>query len=318
MLRFGKTLHPSPHSLAGPYVKVVMLAVVLLVAVWQLVPIVMGSRPERGNRADSIPAKPVPPPTPEEKRAGRVALAQAEPPAERESSPRRKAFLSEFERLTLEGIEDQRMPLEKEPFMFLLRKVAGTDAEDLESFVDSRIGYDHFAVAPDRCRGYVAKFVGTLMRVSRSSVDVSGAGLEQVWEGQVVDRFYHWYSFYVIDKPEGFVARSDVVELTGVFYKIIVYETQAGGFKATPLIIARHLKHHDRPPGRLSGPSAVAQVWHKCKARPVLYVGIGAIAAALVVLLSLLPRLRGGLASERDRIMAEKMAELDEQLKDEE
>ena len=304
--------------MSSPYLKLLMLVAVLLVALWRLAPILTGRRAQKKTTRGDIPVKPVRAPTAEEKRSGQVSLASREPSPRDDPAPERKTFLSEFERLTLEGIEDQRMPLEKEPFMFLLRKVAETDVDEFESYVDTRIGYDHFAVAPERCRGHVVRILGSLMRVSRSSDDVSGADIDQIWEGQVVDRLYHWYSFRVLDKPEGFVSRTDLVELVGVFHKIIVYETQAGGFKATPLIIAKRLKHYQRPRSRLSEPSALALVWQKCRDRPALSGALAAVTCVFVVVLLLLQRKRGGLRSERERIIAEKMAELGVHPEDEE
>lgn len=309
MLRFGQPSAPKRTKVGLPYSKLILLLVVLVVALSQLILHFTGAGSDERRKQTEISVKRPDEASADEKSAGRLLLAAGVTSDEDEPREERKRFLSEFERLTLEAVEDQRMPLETEPFMFVLRKVASADADELESYVDSRVTYDNFAIAPQRCRGYVVRFRGTLMRARKSSIDVSDAGLDQVWEGQVVDKNYHWYSYYVVDEPTGFRTRDDVVELVGVFHKNIVYETQALTLKATPLIIAKRLKRYTPPRRQSSGPSAVTRLWRQCEEHPVMGGTLVAAVLGLICLLWILHRREQALA--RARTMPPASAELD-------
>ena len=308
MLRFGQPSAPKRTKVGLPYSKLILLLVVLVVALSQLIPHFTGAGSQRRTQTD-IPVRPPDEASADEKRAGRLLLAANTTSDEDEPAEKRKRFLSDFERLILELVVDQRHPHAKEPLMLVLRKVANADGDELESYVDPRIKYDNFAVAPQRCRGYMVRFLGTLMHVSQLELDVSDAGLEQIWWGQIVDKNYHWYSFYVTDEPRGFATRDDVVELVGLFYNNIVYETQDRGFKATPLIIAKRLKHYSQPRRHSSEPSVAMRLWRQCKKRPVMGGSLVAAVLGLICLLWIYHRREQAL--ERARTMPRASADLD-------
>jgi hypothetical protein len=108
--------------------------------------------------------------------------------------------------------------------------------------------YDRFndRSVTDRLRGCVLTFRGSLRRFepvrSKEFLEVIGrAGLETCFEGQVQDAEGGWYSFYCL-QPLGQPWESgDVVQLTGVFLKLIKFPTRAGTEKGTPLLVAREL-----------------------------------------------------------------------------
>jgi len=284
-----------------------MIALVLLFGAWQVLTRMATPPPSETPGRREIPLMPVPDGGQAGPRAPQVSPVPAAPAPDSEPSPSdTEGFLSEFERLSLVTVVDQRMPLERGPFMFLLEKVARADPKELESYADPRITYTNFAVAPERCRGHVCRVQGKLMRVAGSGVDATEAGIEKLYEGQIIDNNWHWYSFYVIDEPLGFAAHRDLVELVGVFYKVIVYETRAGGLMPTPLIIARQIKPYTDPRSKPKGPGVLSVLWQEFRANPLLSVSLAALVCVLTALLTALCVRRRAAGSVRENILSKK------------
>lgn len=236
-------------------------------------------------------------------------------PTPRSDEPPKGPFLDKFERLVLDDIADQPVRLQSEPFMFMLRKVAQTAPEGLESYVDARITYDCFVDDPAPYRGRVVRFTGTLMRLTKSGVDAAEAGLDSLYEGQVMNASFELYSFYLTDPPQGFSVGDDIVELVGVYYTNIAFQTQSGRYKATPLVIARRLKHHvkSQPPPR---PGAADVVWDRLRDRPAL-LGVLSVLAVTLVTLAIVVAVRGrARGSLRDRVIRHRLSEIDREIDD--
>lgn len=312
MLRFGQRTPRRVPGSGPPRLKLAMIALVLLFGAWQVLTRMAIPPPRETPGRRVIPLKPVPDGSQAGPRAPQASAVPAAPAPDSEPNPSdTEGFLSEFERLSLVTVVDQRMPLERGPFMFLLKKVASADPQELESHADPRITYTNFAVAPERCRGHVCRLHGKLMRVASSGVDVTEAGIGKLYEGQIIDNDWHWYSFYVIEEPIGFAAHRDLVELVGVFYKVIVYETRAGGLMPTPLIIARRLKPYTDPGAKPKGPDALSVLWQGLRANPLLSVSFAALACVLTALLSVLWVRRRAAGSVRENMLSKKADSLE-------
>ncbi len=236
MFRIGPRLDAGLPGNTLTYVKLLALLAVLLIALARVLP-----------RLTSEPT--------EEERRGRMRVNVRAPRAKgrlptfvadaRGPKPgARSLIVSEDERTRLDSVPDDKSPIGHAQLMLLLRKVQAMSADELRSLADPAVGYTALGVAPEKHRGRVVRFVGTLARVAKSNIDASAAGVSQLYEGQVIGRHYRVYSFYVIDEPAGFKVGKDVVELVGVFFRHIIYETQEGGCRRTPVLIAKEIRHY--------------------------------------------------------------------------
>ncbi len=242
----------------------------------------------------------------------RAAAPASAAPAAPAQAPR-KPFLDSVERMAISEEKDQTMRPLKAPLMLLFRKVADTPAETLEAYVDPSVTYDDFATRPLAQRGKVVRFIGTLQRVARSHMDVSEAGLDAIYEGQIRDKNWDLYSFYVTDKPVGFRVMQDVVVLVGVYYTNIVYETRGGGLKATPLIIGRRLTLY-QPPRRVEAPGWTDEALDRLAAHPALAGALAALLLALLALLALWSARRRAARGLRGRAIARQLEQLEKEL----
>jgi hypothetical protein len=173
----------------------------------------------------------------------------------------------------------------------LLQTVAEQSQEGLRTLADRELGWEDFVDPQSRnaVRGRVCSFRGTLCRwMENLQLDLSGTGLEKLYEGQILDGDGRFYSFYCFEGPPGQVDESDIAELTGIFYGLIKYPTRGGEELVTPLIVARGLTFQRRPsaPGPLTG-RLLTQLPHWAR-----WATVGAVALIVCLVGSLLMRRR--------------------------
>jgi hypothetical protein len=124
----------------------------------------------------------------------------------------------------------------------MLEAVKEVPQEELEARVDPAIEWKHFndPQLREKARGRICQFRGTLRRFTETKgVDMSEAGIDNLYEGQIQDVYGRWFSFYCFQEPPREIKRTDVAVLTGVFYKLISYSTRGGEDLISPLIVAR-------------------------------------------------------------------------------
>lgn len=147
--------------------------------------------------------------------------------------------------------------LDKDVLLKVLRAVRETPQEELRRRTDPTITWDDFDDTKRReeIKGRVCMFRGTLRRFAETKgVDLSEAGFDTLYEGQLQDRMGRLYSFYCFERPKREIPRSDVATLVGVFFKLIKYPTRRGEQLITPLIVARTIEAEPgaRPPTPLT------------------------------------------------------------------
>jgi hypothetical protein len=211
----------------------VLMGVLLLAVVWTLAELGRA----RGS-ARVTPQKSNAPLVPAETASNRVSEWQALSP--------------ESERRLLAGLTDQA-PLgvteNARAYYYLLGRMHYMTDAEVDAAWDPAMSYDAIASDPEVARGAVVQVQGHVLRLVRTELDASVAGLPAVWEGQVMDADRRVYSFVLTEEPElgehgtdGVVQVRDALRagIRGIYMQNIVYESR-GGLAVTPLIIARRL-----------------------------------------------------------------------------
>lgn len=200
----------------------------------------------------------------------------------RTSRPKWRPLPPEKERALLAKLADQvplRAPLHHEAYYYLLNKVQNMTDAELEKDLDTTVAYADCARRPKEIRGRVVEVSGTLLRLERTPLNLSKAGLSAVYEGQIMDRDQHIYSFFLSEPPQPSLVPGDVrvrdsrrVRLRGVFMQVLVYENREDPPKhvATPLIIGRRLVEIRK---RRPGPGRIGWQWIVSLAVLTLAVG---------------------------------------------
>lgn len=139
-----------------------------------------------------------------------------------------------------------------------MKRVNETTAAQLRQMAITSFEYNDFNDPKARMavRGCVLSFRGSLRRFQESKLGekarttLARYGITHCYEGEIQDSQYGLYSFRCVDNIERKWENGDVVDLTGVFYKLIKYPNQAGKEQGTPLILAKKLVFVKAPPVR--------------------------------------------------------------------
>lgn len=169
----------------------------------------------------------------------------------------------------------------------LLQRLHNTPPDRLRRMAIADFDYDRFndRRVTQSLRGCVLTVRGSLLRMEplvapSLMAAVKEAGIETVFEGQVEDADHGWWSFYCEDPLPGH-EMGDLVQLTGVFFKLIKFPTRGGTEKGTPLLVARKLV----PVTVSAPPSATARI---AKGLPNWAAPVVLVAALAVIVLVVL------------------------------
>jgi hypothetical protein len=187
---------------------------------------------------------------------------------------------------TVTDSHGKRTVVDRDVLAKVLEIVKNTSEQELSERVDKSITWESFGKERrDRIKGRVCRFQGTLRELKENpAVKFPELGIEHFYEGRMDDSMGRWYSFYCFEKPEPMPTRTDLAEVTGVFYKLIQYTSIKGETMVTPLIVARTVKARKLSRGTVTQRAVE-------KAPPwALYAGLIGGAAAVFVVLTILTR----------------------------
>jgi len=214
----------------------VLMGTLLLALVWMLADLGRTRGPVgKGNEQANAPVAPV---------------VAADTPISAGIPAEWQALTPEAERRLLAELIDQA-PLgvweNAQAYYYLLGKVHHMTDDQVDAAWDSSLSYDAIASDPEVARGAVVQAQGHVLRLVRTELDASVAGLSAIWEGQMLDADRRVYSFVLTEEPElgGYGAAIQTRDglragIRGIYMQTIVYESR-GGLVATPLLIARRL-----------------------------------------------------------------------------
>jgi hypothetical protein len=99
---------------------------------------------------------------------------------------------------------------------------------------------------PDALRGQWVRVQGLLAQVKAERLDQPLDGAVDIWEGVVTDTDgSDSIVFDMLQRPEGFTERRDIVDVEGVFYRTARFESLNGHSIEAPYLIARNVLHVD-------------------------------------------------------------------------
>ena len=175
------------------------------------------------------------------------------------------------ERTLLAALTDQQ-PLyvreHREAYYYLLNKAHHMTDSALDSQVNNEITYADYGRQPDIVRGSVVEVTGRLLRLNKTMLQPGKATIPAVYEGQILDRDNHVYSFFLTEPPgppfrPGAVRISDGIgaRLRGIFMQVLAYDNRENPPKTivSPLLIGRRLIEISAPD---TAPAPLAWYWY--------------------------------------------------------
>jgi hypothetical protein len=186
---------------------------------------------------------------------------------------------------TVPGTGMRASIVEADVLSILLQRVAATDPARLRQMAIRDFPYEDFndRRRTQQLRGCVMNLRGSLRRMEQVEAPVllealARAGITAAFEGQIQDAEGGWYSFYCVEPAGRSWESGDVVQLTGVFFKLIQFPTAGGELKGTPLLVARGLRFTTRGGAADTGSDLPGWVWMLVAA----FAGLAAVAGVLL------------------------------------
>lgn len=157
----------------------------------------------------------------------------------------------------------------------LLFHVRTMPAEDFSSRVAGRLDWQSAVEQPEAWRGEFVRVRGLVASLEAVKLQGQDAGLEDVYRGFIGQHDgSETVVFDFVDRPPNVSLNKDVLDIEGVFYRTVKYESRAGTDAEVPYLIARKVTLYT-PPADEHSPLVVAL--------QVLGVVVGSIVAALLI-----------------------------------
>lgn len=154
-------------------------------------------------------------------------------------------------------LEAPDAPERREPYYYLMGKVANLPEPVLESVAAAKFLYEDYVQQPEALRGSVVRVAGRLLRLDAVPLDSETAPVLRAWEGLIMDAQAHVYAFVTVTPPPAPILPGQVkpesgigVRLTGFFLQTTLENKPGSPTRgtATPLIIGRTLRLAAPPP----------------------------------------------------------------------
>lgn len=183
-----------------------------------------------------------------------AAAAQA-PSAVRtaEDAARRRSELPALFEGALLDSENATDFAETEGYHRLVRLVAAYTPEAVHERVQPTVDPTTLLAEPDAYRGDFVQIRGVINHMTAEKLRAPVLGIHDVFRGFLGDGDGRPRAvFDLVDHPGEFDARRDPVDVEGVFFRTVRYETKKGEFIELPYVIARTMAKVDRVPAHHS------------------------------------------------------------------
>jgi hypothetical protein len=129
----------------------------------------------------------------------------------------------------------------------LLQNLKAMSAEEAASHTATSLDYAQALKDPASLRGQWVKVRGLLVQVDAERLDLPLDGAEDVWRGWVSDTDgSDPVAFDILQRPAGIELQKDLVDVEGIFYRTVKYETQKDAVKEVPYILAQRVTRVDQ------------------------------------------------------------------------
>ncbi len=225
---------PAPvHPLRSPEIRRVLglaLLLLLVLAFWLLFP---NRTPRAVERAFASVQAPVPAEGP-----------ATQPTLEERMEERRRLLPTLFEG-TLQDAADGTDFEETDSYRRLLELLWAMPPEEVSRQVTGSLDYRGALENPDLHRGEFVRVMGIAGFAEDNATRLKRpiAGHEDVWRGFLTDTdASDAVAFDLLERPEWFEQRRDIVEIEGIFYRTVRYEGRDERLKEIPYLLARNLR----------------------------------------------------------------------------
>jgi hypothetical protein len=148
---------------------------------------------------------------------------------------------------------------ESDGYRKLLQTLETMSAEEAASHAAVRLDYKLAMQDPGRLRGEWVKVRGLLVQVDAERLDRPLGGAVDVWRGWLADTDgSEPVAFDMLQRPTGIELQKDLVDVEGIFYRTVKYETKKDAAKEVPYILAQRVARVDEAALPRHG---VADVW---------------------------------------------------------
>jgi len=142
----------------------------------------------------------------------------------------------------LEKVDHSSRALEWEPYFYLANYVMKRSAADLRREALPDVRWRDVYNDPDKYEGKVLRVTGSLARLRVAPLpDSNPCNLKEVYQGQIIDKYFRFWTFILTEKPPKAIRKDDTVRVYGTFFKIWEYETNMpNARKLTAVIVGKN------------------------------------------------------------------------------
>ena len=136
---------------------------------------------------------------------------------------------------------------ESDGYRKLLQNLNAMSVDEAASHAPATLDYKLAMKDPGSLRGQWVKVRGLLVQVDAERLDHPLDGAVDVWRGWVADTDgSDPVAFDILERPTGIELQKDLVDVEGIFYRTVKYETQKDAVKEVPYILAQRVTRVDQ------------------------------------------------------------------------
>ncbi|MDA0837453.1 MAG: hypothetical protein O3B01_08540 [Planctomycetota bacterium] len=144
----------------------------------------------------------------------------------------------------LEKINHKNRYLEPEAYYYLANEVMKRPQEQLRDEANREVTWSDVFVDPQKYQGTTLAITGSLARIREAPLQANPCGLKSVYQGQLIDKDWRFWTFILIERPDKSFQDGDLVRVYGKFFKIWEYETNLPNTsKLNAVIVGKRFVH---------------------------------------------------------------------------
>lgn len=143
---------------------------------------------------------------------------------------------------------------ETEGYRRLLQVLMGYAPDDVTARATRDLDHAAFLAEPDAYRGEFVRVRGVMSHMFTEKLQQPIFGLQDVYRGFLAEADGSTGVFFDLPTPPpGFDMRRGAIDIEGIFYRTVRYETQRGEFREVPYVLARNMRPVESAPAHHTG-----------------------------------------------------------------
>ena len=144
----------------------------------------------------------------------------------------------------LEKVKHKNSFLEPEAYFYLANDVMIKSQEQLRKEANRKVTWRDVFIEPKKYQGTTMAITGSLARIREAPLASNPCGLKSVFQGQIIDKDWRFWTFILIEGPDKSFQEGDLVRVYGQFFKIWEYETNLPNTrKLNAVIVGKRFVH---------------------------------------------------------------------------